>query len=455
MDEKVLTKIRKIFDRDRLKTSREELIAYSYDGFIKECLPEAVVFPESTEEVSELVKLANEEKFHLTSRGSGSNLCGAAIPQKGGVVVCFSKMDKTIKINKDNRYAVVQAGKILENLQRELEDYDLFYPIDLGSARIATIGGSVALNSGGMRSLKYGVTRDYLIGLKVVLPSGDIIKTGVLTRKNVVGYDLNSLFCGSEGTLGIVTEVTVKLIVKPKFIKVLLNHYQNIDNACDAINEIMASGVIPTALELVDNLVINAVEDYVKIGLKKDAAAFLLIELTGDKDQVERDSIVVEALCKKNNPSRSEISKSAEESEKLWLARKSGFGSMARFKPICITEDVTVPVAFLSETIKLIHELSKKHGVLQGLLSHAGDGNLHPHFLLDNKNEEHRVDDIMDELMPFVISVGGTISGEHGVGIGKKKFLHYQLDDKQLGLMRKIKKLFDPSGILNPGSFLD
>ncbi|OGF49771.1 MAG: hypothetical protein A2231_04515, partial [Candidatus Firestonebacteria bacterium RIFOXYA2_FULL_40_8] len=445
MDEKQLVKIIEIFGKDRVKTSAEELIAYSYDGYIKECLPDAVVFPENTEEVSKLVKLANDQKFYLTSRGSGSNLCGASVPKKGGVVVCFSKMDKTIAINKENRYAVVEAGKILENLQKELDAYNLFYPIDLGSSRIATMGGSVALNSGGMRALKYGVTRDYLLGLKVVLPNGDILKTGVLTKKNVVGYDLNSLFCGSEGTLGIVTEVTVKLSVKPEFTKVLLNHYQDINNACGAINEIMASGVIPTALELVDNLVINAVEDYVKIGLKKDAAAFLLIELTGDEEQVERDSKVVEALCKKFNPSRSEISGSAEESEKLWLARKSGFGSMARFKPICIAEDVTVPVSFLAKTIELIHELSKKYGVLQGLLSHAGDGNLHPHFLLDNKDEEYKADAIMEELMPFVTSIGGTISGEHGVGIGKKKYLHYQLDNIQIGIMRKIKKMFDPN----------
>ncbi|MEI6846252.1 MAG: FAD-binding oxidoreductase, partial [Candidatus Firestonebacteria bacterium] len=330
MNEKLLGKIREIFGKDRVKTSNEELIAYSYDGFIKECLPEAVVFPQSTEEVAKLVKLANEEEFYLTSRGSGSNLCGASVPKKGGVVLCFAKMDKTLKIDKVNRYAVLEAGKILDDLQRELEEYNLFYPIDLGSSRIATLGGSVALNSGGMRALKYGVTRDYLLGLKVVLPNGDIIKTGVLTKKNVVGYDLNSLFCGSEGTLGIVTEVTVKLMVKPAFTKVLLEHYQDISNACGAINEIMASGVIPTALELVDNLVINAVEEYVKIGLKKDAAAFLLIELTGDKEQVERDAEKVEAICKKFNPSRSQVSKNAEESEQLWLARKSGFGSMAR-----------------------------------------------------------------------------------------------------------------------------
>ncbi len=444
-----------VFGKDRVKTSKEELIAYSYDGFIKECLPEAVVFPLNTEEVAALVKLANTHKFFLTSRGSGSNLCGSSVPKKGGVVVCFTKMEKILEINKEDRYAVVQAGKILEDLQRDLEGTGLFYPIDLGSSRIATLGGSVALNSGGMRALKYGVTRDYLLGLKVVLPNGEIIKTGVLTRKNVVGYDLNSLFCGSEGTLGIITEVTVRLMVKPKFTKVLLNHYQEIKDACGAVNEIMASGIIPTALELVDNLVINAVEDFVKVGLKKDAAAFLLVELTGDPEQVERDSKEIEAICKKYNPSRSEVSKSAEESEKLWLARKSGFGSMARFKPICIAEDLTVPVSRLAETIALIHDLAKKHGVLQGLLAHAGDGNLHPHFLLDNKDEEHKADAIMDELMPFITGIGGTISGEHGVGVGKKKFLHYQLFGAQLELMKRIKKIFDPESIINPGSYLD
>lgn len=455
MENNIIILLEEVFGKERVKTSKEEMIAYSYDGFIKECLPEAVVFPLNTEEVVKLVKLANEYRFYLTSRGSGSNLCGSSVPKKGGVVVCFSKMEKTLEINIVDRYAVVQAGKILEDLQKDLEGSGLFYPIDLGSSRIATLGGSVALNSGGMRALKYGVTRDYLLGLKVVLPDGEVIKTGVLTKKNVVGYDLNSLFCGSEGTLGIITEVTVQLMVKPKSIKVLLNHYQEIKDACSAVNEIMASGITPTALEMVDNLVINAVEDYVKIGLKKDAAAFLLVELTGDADEVERDAKVIETICRKHNPSRSEVSKSTEDSEKLWLARKSGFGSMARFKPICIAEDLTVPVSRLFETIALIHELAKKHGVLQGLLAHAGDGNLHPHFLLDSKEEEHKADAIMNELMPFITSIGGTISGEHGVGIGKKKFLHYQLDGRQLELMRTIKKIFDPEGILNPGSFLD
>lgn len=455
LNSKLIALLEGIFGKERVKTSKEELISYSYDGFIKECLPEAVVFPLETEEIGQLVKLANEHKFYLTSRGSGTNLCGSSVPKKGGVVVCFTKMEKILEINTADRYAVVQAGKILEDLQKDLEGTGLFYPIDLGSSRIATIGGAVALNSGGMRALKYGVTRDYILGLKVVLPDGQVIKTGVLTKKNVVGYDLNSLFCGSEGTLGLVTEVAVKLMIKPKNTKVLFNHYQDIGNACTAVNEIMASGIIPTALELADNLVINAVEEYVKIGLKKDAAAFLLVELTGDKEQVERDSKVIEAICKKNNPSRFEISKSAEESEKLWLARKSGFGSMARYKPVCIAEDVTVPVSRLAETITLIHELAKKHGVLQGLLAHAGDGNLHPHFLLDSKEEENKADAIMDELMPFITGIGGTISGEHGIGIGKKKFLHYQLEKSQLDLMRRIKKLFDPEGVLNPGSFLD
>jgi glycolate oxidase len=217
----------------------------------------------------------------------------------------------------------------------------------------------------------------------------------------------------------------------------------------------MAEGIIPSALEIADKLVINAVEDYVKAGLMRDAAAFLLVELSGELEQVELDSKKVEKICKAQDPLRFEVSQSAEESEKLWLARKSGFGSMARYKPICIAEDVTVPIAFLADTIELLHKLADKYGVLLGLLSHAGDGNLHPHFLLNNKEEETKADSIMDELIPFVTKAGGTISGEHGVGLGKKKFLGYQLDDKQLGLMRKIKEVFDPKKLLNPGSFLD
>ncbi|MFH1825085.1 MAG: FAD-linked oxidase C-terminal domain-containing protein [Candidatus Firestonebacteria bacterium] len=455
MKRKMIEELEKILSKDKIRSEVEDLISHSYDGYIKENLPEVVVFPETIEDVVKVVKLADKENFYITPRGSGSNLCGASVPKKGGIVLSFTKMNKIIEINKENRYAVLQPGKILDELQSELNDYGLFYPIDLGSSRIATIGGSVALNSGGMRAIKYGVTRDYILGLKVVLANGEVISTGVLAKKNVVGYDLTSLICGSEGTLGIMVEITVRLIVQPSYKKVILNHYSSINDACDTVVEILKSGVSPSALEIMDKLVLNAVEDFVKIGLQKDAGALLLIELDGHELQVEEDTKKVLKICKENKAIETKISKDMAETENLWLARKSSFGSMSRYKPICIAEDITVPVSYLKDVIAKLDELTKKYGILFGLISHAGDGNLHPHFLLDKKEEEEKVDLVMGEIMPYIVSRGGTISGEHGVGIGKKKFLNIQLKESEITIMRELKKLFDPKGIINPGSFID
>ncbi|MEI7904203.1 MAG: FAD-linked oxidase C-terminal domain-containing protein [Candidatus Firestonebacteria bacterium] len=455
MEKQLINSLRNIFGGENVKTSQEELIAYSYDGYLKESLPEAVVFPLKTEEVVSLVKLANEESFYITSRGSGSNLCGASIPKKGGVVLCFSKMNKTIEINKEKRYATIQAGKILEELENELTPMGFTYPVDLGSSRIATIGGSIALNSGGMKALKYGVTRDYLLELEVVLADGRIIKLGTKTKKNVVGYDLMSLICGSEGTLGIVTQATVKILVKPETRKVMVAHFGKMQDACNTINEILAAGLMPAAMEIIDKLVIGAVEDYVKAGLDKNAEALVLMELDGSKRQVEEDIVRIFELFKKNNATRSEVARSETENENLWLARKSALPSMARCKPICIAEDLTVPTKNLYEVITRLTELTKKHGVMLGLISHSGDGNLHPHFLIDTKEEEEKADRILEEITPLVVSLGGTLSGEHGIGIGKKKFLGYQIKETELNLMKEVKKFFDPKGILNPGSFID
>jgi len=454
MKNKIVEELKEILGKEKVKVELEDLISHSYDGYIKESLPDAVVFPETTDDVVKVVKLANKENFYITPRGSGSNLCGGSVPKKGGIVLSFTKMNKTIEINKENRYAILQPGKILDELQSEIDEVGLFYPVDLGSSRIATIGGSVALNSGGMRAIKYGVTRDYILGLKVVLANGEIINTGVLAKKNVVGYDLTSLICGSEGTLGIITEVIVRLIVKPSYRKVILNHYSTINDACNTVVEVLKRS-IPSAIEIMDNLVINAVEDFLRIGLLRDAGALLLIELDGNELQVEEDAKIILEICKNNKSIKTEISKNVAETEKLWLARKSSFGSMARYKPICIAEDITVPVTYLKDVMSRLYELTKKHEVLFGLISHAGDGNLHPHFLLDKKEDEQKVDIIMEEIMPYIVSIGGTISGEHGVGIGKKKFLNMQLKNSEIAIMKEIKKLFDPKGIINPGSFID
>ena len=455
MEKQLIKSLQGIFGKDNVKTSQEELIAYSYDGYLKESLPDAVVFPLKTEDVVKLVKLAGEKGIYITSRGSGSNLCGASIPKKGGVVLCFAKMNKTLEINQEKRYATVQAGKILEELEKEINPQGFTYPVDLGSSRIATIGGSIALNSGGMKALKYGVTRDYLLGLEVVLADGRVLNLGTKTKKNVVGYDLMSLICGSEGTLGIVTQATVKIVVKPETRKVMVAHFASMFDACKTINEILAEGLIPAAMEIIDKLVIGAVEDYVGAGLDKKADALVLLELDGSARQVEEDTSHVFNVFKKNKATRSEVSRTEAENDNLWLARKSALPSMARCKPICIAEDLTVPTIHLYEVITRLVELTAKYGVMLGLISHSGDGNLHPHFLLDTKEEEEKADKILNEITPYIISLGGTLSGEHGIGIGKKKFLGYQIKETELGLMKELKKFFDPKGILNPESFID
>jgi len=455
MDKRTLAELERIAGKDNLKTALEELVCYSYDGYLKESLPDAVVFPESTEQVSAIVKLAGSEGFFITSRGSGSNLCGASVPKKGGLVLAFSRMCRTIKIDREERFAIIEPGKVLDDLELELSPLGLSYPVDLGSSKIATIGGSIALNSGGMKAIKYGVTRDYLLGLTVVLADGSILELGTKTKKNVVGYDLMSLFCGSEGTLGIITQAVVKLVVKPKARKVIVAHFRGMESACAAVNEVLASGLIPAAIEIIDRLVIGAVEDYAKAGLDKAAEALLLIELDGKESVVEEDSRAMNALLDRHGAYGKKEAATAAESDKLWLARKSAFPSMTRLKNICIAEDITVPVSRLYEVITRLNELSVKNGVLMGLISHSGDGNLHPHFLIDNKEEELKADRVLEELTPFVISIGGTLSGEHGIGVSKKKFLGFQLKENELRIMRELKKLYDPKGILNPGSFID
>jgi len=455
MDNKTLAQLEVITGKDNLKTSIEDLVCYSYDGYLRENLPEAVAFPQSTEQVSNILKLAGSEGFAVTSRGSGSNLCGASVPKKGGLVLAFSKMNRTIMIGRAERLAVVEPGKVLDDLEMELAPLGLSYPVDLGSSKIATIGGSIALNSGGMKAVKYGVTRDYLLGLTVVLADGSILELGTKTKKNVVGYDLMSLFCGSEGTLGIITQAVLKLVVKPKSRMVLVAHFKSMEETCKAVNEVLASGLVPAAIEIIDRLVIGSVEDYTHAGLDRSAEALLLIELDGKESAVNEDSAALNVILEKYGAYARKEAATPEESDKLWLARKSAFPSMTRLKNVCIAEDITVPVSRLYEVIKKLNELSVKNKVMMGLISHSGDGNLHPHFLLDTKEEEFKANRVLDELTPFIVSLGGTLSGEHGIGVSKKKFLGYQLKENELTTMRALKKLFDPKGIINPGSFID
>ncbi len=453
----ILKKLEAIVGKDRLKTSKEDLLTYAYDAYVMEFMPEAVLFPKATDEVSKIMKVAGEHKIPMTPRGAGSGLMSGALAKQGGIVVCFSMMNRILEVNTANRYAVVEPGVVISEFQKEVEKVNLFYPPDPGSATVATMGGAVMMNAGGMRGVKYGVTRDYVMGLEIVLPSGEIMETGAKTSKDVTGYDLTRLLCGSEGTLALTTKIIVRLLPKPKTKRTLQAIYNRIDDAGTTVAKIIEAGIIPATLELMDRTIIKAIEDYAHLGLPLDAQAVLLIDVDGDPETVERQARLVADFCRNQGAREVRVSQSEKENEQLWMGRRAAFGAVARMRPTCVIEDVTVPVSYLTAAIKRVIEIAERNRVQIAVLAHAGDGNLHPLILCDQRDqgEMERVEKAMGEIVDYAISVGGTLSGEHGIGIAKAKYLPRQLSPTALQMMKAIKKTFDPQGILNPGSFLE
>jgi glycolate oxidase len=424
---------------------------------VQEYLPDAILFPQTAQEVSQIMKVASAHNIFITPRGSGSGLGSGSLAKQGGIVLCFTMMNRILEINTSNRYAVVEPGVVISEFQKAVEKWNLFYPPDPGSATVATMGGSVVMNAGGMRGVKYGVTRDYLMGLEVVLPSGEVMKTGAATAKDVTGYDLTRLICGSEGTLALVTKIIVRLLPKPKTKRTLQAIYNRIDDAGNTVAKIIEAGLIPATLELMDKTIIKALEDFAHLGLPLDAEAILLMDVDGDPEVVEKQAALVAEFCKNQGARDIRVSQSEKENEQLWVARRSAFGAVARMRPTCVVEDATVPVSYLTSAVKRIMEIADRNRVQIAVLAHAGDGNLHPLVLCDkrDKDEMARVDKAMDEIVDYAMSVGGTLSGEHGIGVTKAKYLRRQLSETSLKMMQAIKKTFDPQGILNPGSFLE
>ena len=457
LNQEVLKKFASILGPERVKTSQEDLLTYAYDAYVMEYIPDAVLFPKSVEEVSQIMKVASAHKVPITPRGAGSGLGGGSLAKRGGVVLCFTMMNRILEVNTANRYAVVEPGVVISEFQKEVEKFNLFYPPDPGSATVATMGGAVLMNAGGMRGIKYGVTRDYLMGLEIVLPSGAMMKTGSVTSKDVTGYDLTRLICGSEGTLALVTKIVVRLLPKPKSRRTLQAIYNRIEDAGNTVAKIIEAGIIPATLELMDKMIIKALEDFAHLGLPLDAEALLLIDVDGDLEAVEKQAALVADFCKSQGARDVRVSQSEKENEQLWVARRSAFGAVARMRPTCVIEDATVPVSYLTSAIKKVIEISERNRVQIAVLAHAGDGNLHPLVLCDQRDKEEmvRVEKAMEEIVDYAISVGGTLSGEHGIGIAKAKYLPKQLSGTALEMMRAIKKSFDPQGILNPGSFLE
>lgn len=435
----------------------EDLVTYSYDGFLPEFEPDAIVIPGDRDEVSKIMEIANRQKINIIPRGAGTNICGSSVARKGGIIMAFHRINKILEIDPESMTAVVQPGVVNADLQREVARYGLMYPPDPASMFVSTIGGNVALNAGGPRGVKYGVTRDYLLGLEVVLPSGEIIRTGGKTLKNVSGYDLTRLMCGSEGTLGIYTEIIVRLIPLAPAKATLQAIFSDLDDAATTVSAIIGSGIVPATLELIDRVILDVIRDYAGAQFYEDAEALLLIEVDGEEILVEAQGERIGNFCKERGAVLVERASSPEDAEKLWQARRGAFGAVASLRPNCIVEDATVPVNRLPEMIRKTVEVADKYRIKIGVLAHAGDGNLHPLIMTDlrDKEEMARIDRALEELYETAIGMGGTLSGEHGIGIAKDRFMGIEFSETAIDLMRGIKGVFDPNNILNPGSFLE
>lgn len=455
LTQKQIAHLADIVGKDNALTNKEDLLSYSFDATagLERSMPELVLHPTSTGQVQEIMKFAYQENIPVYPRGSGTNLSGGTIPLAGGIVLSMVKMDRIVDLDTENLVAVVQPGLIVQTLNDAVKGHGLIYPPDPGTVGTATIGGTVAECAGGLRGLKYGVTKHYVMGLEVVLADGEVMRIGGKTVKNVTGYDLTKLFTGSEGTLGIITEVTVKLIPAPEYRLSLMAVFDDLDKAARTISDIVMNKVIPATLEIMDNTTIRTVENYSKVGLPVDAEAILLIEVDGIEEVAKREFGIVESICKKNGVVNLQVAKSDEEREVLWTARRAALPALAQVSPTTILEDATVPRSHIPDMIKAVRNIAEKYNLRIGTFGHAGDGNLHPTILADDRNHEEmeRVEKAVEEIFEVALKLGGTLSGEHGIGIAKQKYLEREFGPSGLQIMKKIKQALDPKGILNPG----
>ncbi|MBT2688067.1 FAD-binding protein [Bacillus sp. ISL-47] len=442
-----------ITDKRRILTDITDRHGYSYDASFGVYVPELVLQPVSTLEVAEIVKLANEYKIPIYPRGRGTSLSGGPLAVEGGIVLDFSKWTQTLEVDPDDLIAIVSPGVITSDINKAAEQYGLMYPPDPSSSHVSTIGGNLAENSGGPRGLKYGVTKDYVIGLEVVTPEGEIIRTGGRTVKNVTGFDLTKLIVGSEGTLGIITEATLRLIPKPLATRTLMAVFDDIVDSGRAISKILRSGILPSKMELMDQQSIIAVEEYEPLGLPIDVEAMLLIEVDGHPDALAAELNKVEEKCMESGARNIYAAATKEEEAELWKARKLVSPAIVRIKPTKISEDATVPRSKIPEMFKRLKAIKEKYNIHLVVFGHAGDGNLHPNIIADQRDKEEmqRVEKAVEEIFTAAIELGGTLSGEHGIGVMKAPFMEMELGSTGLDMMKRIKTAWDPNNILNPG----
>ncbi|SFR08559.1 FAD-binding oxidoreductase [Desulfoscipio geothermicus] len=453
MDKDTVKKIKSVVGSEYVLESPEERICYSYDGTARRGIPALVVLPGNAREVAEIVRLANEKGFPIFPRGAGTGLSGGSVPAEQGLAMVLSRMNRILEISRDDLLAVVEPGVVTGRLHRAVEKEGLFYPPDPSSLQTCTIGGNVAENAGGPRAFKYGVTRDYVLGLEVVTPTGEIINTGGRTVKNVTGYDLTGLLTGSEGTLGIITRITLRLVPKPRAVQTALAVYNRVEDAASTVTAMIRRGIIPATLELMDRITIRCVENYLRLGLPMDAGAILLIEVDGLPAQVAEEMKLVEDACRQNSCRALQTATDAAERERLWKARRAVSTAIVQIKPTKISEDATVPRSKIPEMVERLKSIGEKYGLHLPVFGHAGDGNLHPNILVDKRDpvEMEKAEKAVQEIFRAALDLGGTLSGEHGVGLLKKPYLEWEAGAGGIEYMKAIKKAVDPRNVLNPG----
>jgi len=453
----IVAELREAIGAEKVLSSPVDLIAYSFDSTFEQHMPDAVVLPETNEDVVAVVRVASRLEVPIVPRGMSSGLAGGAIPLSGGVVVSLARMKRVLEIDEENMIVTVQAGMVTADLQAEVEKLGLFYPPDPSSNRQSTIGGDIACDAGGPRCLKYGVTGDYVMGLTVVLPDGRVLVTGGKTIKNVVGYDLTSLFVGSEGTLGIITQALLRLVAKPQSVRTALAEFPSLDDASRTVNAILSAGIVPATLELMDKTATACIEQAMHLGLPLDVEAMLIIETDGsDEERVVCEIEAAARICRENGAREVKVARDEAERITLWKARRSVSPSLARKAPNKLGEDITVPRSAIPEAIRRIKAISAKYGLPIVVFGHAGDGNLHPNILFDWRDPKQweKVQQIVSEVFKVALDLGGTLSGEHGVGTFKLPYMEQALGPTSIDVQRRIKRALDPQNILNPGKVL-
>lgn len=449
----IIEQLRTIVGADNLATDKQDLICYGYDATQMEFLPSAVVHPANPQEVAEVLKLANREHFPVFPRGAGSGFTGGSLPKAGGVVLVTTRMNRILRIDTENLIAEVEPGVVTEEFQRAVEKLGLFYPPDPASLKFSTLGGNVAENAGGPRCVKYGVTRDFVMGLEVVLPTGEIIRTGTETYKAVVGYDLTRLLCGSEGTLGVITKIIFKLLPLPEAKKTMLTIFDSIDGAAKAVSTIIGAKIIPTTLEFMDYATLQCVERRFNLGIPAEGRAVLLIEVDGDRELIEKQAARIQELIAPLGLVQCKVAKDDAESEALWKVRRLVSPSLRDVNPNKFNEDIVVPRSKVPEVIRRIEQIQQKYEIPIVNFGHAGDGNIHVNVMIDKEvpGQEAKAHEAIKEVFQAALDLDGTMSGEHGVGLAKQPYIELELKPAQIAAMQAIKLALDPLNILNPG----